>query len=44
MESLGYNLSFYSYGLAAILSILIEILYAFRRQIMSYHLDALETT
>ena len=44
MESLGYNLSFYSYGLAAILSILIGVLYASRRQIMPYHLDALETT
>ena len=42
MESLGYNLSFYCYAAATILTMLIGLLYASRKQIMPYHLQALE--
>jgi len=38
------SLSFYSYGLATTLTILIGLLYATRKTIMPYHLEALETT
>ena len=44
MDSLGFNLSFYTYAIATALTILIGLLYAARKQIMPYHLDALETT
>ncbi len=44
MESIAYNLSFYCYATATILTILIGLLYATRKQIMPYHLQALETT
>lgn len=43
MESLGYNISFYCYAAATILTILIGLLYATRKQIMPYHLEALES-
>lgn len=41
---LAYNISFYSYGAAALLTVLIGLLYASRKQIMPYHLKALETS
>lgn len=44
MESLTYTISFYAYAIATALNILIGLLYAMRKQIMPYHLDALETT
>ena len=44
MDSLGFNLSFYTYAIATALTILIGLLYATRKQIMPYHLEALETT
>lgn len=44
MESLGYTISFYCYAVATLLTILIGLLYASRKQIMPYHLQALETS
>lgn len=44
MDSIGYDIAYYCYLLAAILSILIGLLYASRKEIMPYHLDALETS
>ncbi len=44
MENLPSPISFWCYALAATLSILIGLLYATRKQIMPYHLKALETT
>lgn len=44
MESFGYNLSFYCYAVAIVFYLLIGLLYASRKQIMPYHLEALETT
>ena len=44
MESIGYTLSFYCYALATISTILFGLVYATRKQIMPYHLKALETT
>lgn len=44
MESLGYTISFYSYAAATVLTILIGLLYASRKQVMPYHLQALETS
>jgi len=43
---LGYaeSLAFWLYGLATLMTILIGLLYATRRQIMPYHLKALETS
>lgn len=43
MESLGHPISFYAYALATMLTLLIGIVYATRKQIMPYHLKALET-
>lgn len=43
MESLAYTISFYCYATATLLTILIGLLYASRKQIMPYHLEALET-
>ena len=44
MESIGYTVSFYCYATATVLTILIGLLYASRKQIMPYHLKALETS
>ena len=44
MESLANTLSFYCYAAATLLTILIGLLYASRKQIMPYHLQALETS
>ena len=44
MTSFAMNISFWLYMLAAIATILIGLLYASRRTIMPYHLDALETS
>ncbi len=44
MDSLALTISFYSYLLASVLTILIGLLYATRKQIMPYHLKALETS
>ena len=44
MESSAYHISFYCYAIATVLTILIGLLYATRRKIMPYHLEALETT
>ena len=44
MESLEYTISFYCYAAATILYLLIGLLYATRKQVMPYHLKALETT
>ena len=44
MDSLAGQVSFWLYGLSAIATILIGLLYASRKQVMPYHLDALETT
>ena len=44
MESLEYSISFYCYATATLLTILIGLLYASRKTIMPYHLQALETT
>lgn len=44
MESLGYNISFYCYAAATISTLLFGLVYATRKQIMPYHLKALETT
>ncbi len=42
MELLGYSLSFYCYGIATVLTLMISLVYAFRNQLMPYHLQALE--
>ena len=44
MLSIGYDVSFYSFALATLLTLLVGIVYAFRQQIMPYHLKALDTT
>ena len=44
MDTIEHDIAYYCYLLAAIISILIGLLYASRKQIMPYHLDALETT
>ena len=44
MESFAETITFYSYALAAGITILMGFIYATRRQIMPYHLKALETT
>lgn len=44
MELLGNSLSFYCYAIATIATILFGLVYATRKQIMPYHLEALETT
>lgn len=44
MESLIFNITFYSYLIAALLITLIGALYAFRKQVMPYHLEVLEST
>jgi len=38
-----YTIGYYSYLIAAIMTILIGLLYATRRQVMPYHIKALET-
>lgn len=43
MEDLTNNISFYCYLLASIMTILIGLLYATRKQVMPYHIEALET-
>lgn len=42
MDSFAGNLTFWLYGLATLATILIGLLYASRRQVMPYHLKALE--
>jgi len=44
METLGPQISFYAYALATLLTLVIGIVYASRRQVMPYHLKALETS
>ena len=44
MDSFALNLAFWLYGLAAVATILIGLLYATRREVMPYHLQALETS
>lgn len=44
MNPILMNISFAFYGLATLATILIGLLYATRRQVMPYHLAALETT
>lgn len=44
MESLYYNISFYSFIIAGALIILMGSVYATRSQVMPYHLKALETS
>lgn len=44
MDSFAYNLSFYCYAAASISTIFFGLVYATRKQIMPYHLQALETT
>ena len=44
METIGFKISFYCYMLAAIVTILLGLLYASRKQIMPYHIKALETS
>lgn len=44
MEGFLASLTFWLYGLAALATILIGLLYATRRKIMPYHLNALETS
>ena len=44
MDSFAVNLAFWLYGLATLATILIGLLYASRRQVMPYHLEALETS
>jgi len=43
MDSFASNLAFWLYGLATLATILIGLLYASRRQIMPYHVKALDT-
>ncbi len=43
MDDLGNQLSLYCYAAAIILTILIGLLYATRRKVMPYHIEALET-
>ena len=44
MTSLAMTISFWLFMLATIATILIGLLYATRRTVMPYHLDALETS
>ena len=44
VESFLANLAFWLYGLATLAMILMSLVYATRRQIMPYHLKALETS
>lgn len=44
MNSFGTDLAFWVYGLASVATILIGLLYATRREVMPYHLKALETS
>ena len=44
MTSFAMNISFWLYMLAAIATVLIGLLYASRRTVMPYHLEALETS
>ena len=44
MDSFAGNLAFWLYGLATVATILIGLLYASRRQVMPYHLKALESS
>lgn len=44
MDSFAMTLALWLYGLATLATILIGVLYATRRQVMPYHLQALETT
>lgn len=43
MESLAHTIAYYCYWIATIMTILIGLLYATRKQIMPYHLKALRT-
>jgi hypothetical protein len=43
MDGFMLNLAFWLYGLATLATILIGLLYATRRQVMPYHLQALES-
>lgn len=43
MDSIAMNVAFWLYGLATLATILIGLLYATRRQVMPYHLQALES-
>lgn len=44
MDSLASNLAFWLYALATLATLLIGLLYATRREVMPYHLEALETS
>jgi len=44
METLGLQISFYAYAFATLLTLVIGIVYASRREVMPYHLKALGTT
>lgn len=44
MESLTLSISFYSYAIATLFTILMGLIYATRKEVMPYHLQALETT
>lgn len=44
MASINGSIAFYAYAIATAFTILIGVLYATRRQIMPYHLKALEST
>ena len=44
MDSFALNIAFWLYALAAVATILIGLLYATRREVMPYHLQALETS
>jgi len=44
MDNFASQLAFWLYGLATLATILIGLLYATRREVMPYHLKALETS
>lgn len=44
MDTLAENIAFWLYSLATLATLLIGLVYASRRQVMPYHLKALETS
>jgi len=44
MDTLAENIAFWLYALATLATLLIGLVYASRRQVMPYHLQALETS
>jgi F0F1-type ATP synthase membrane subunit c/vacuolar-type H+-ATPase subunit K len=44
MQSIEYDVSFYCFALATAMTLLVGVVYAFRQQVMPYHLKALDTT